>query len=271
MNYRVKNIGIAVALAALAAILTSVYVVNYKRHVQHGEGKVTVLVAARDIPAGTSGADIIDQHMLKQQTVPRKAVVAGAISSPDQLSQYIATEDVFQGEQVTTRRFAPPKEQGIRAQIKGTQRAYQLEGDPHQLLAGTLKAGDHVDIVATWGIKIPSTNGSNSSSSDDAVVSRVVLRDLLVLTPPAATASTAAVTATQQSAFVQLRMTDAQTEKMIWVQKNSEDGGNGWHLTLRAPSGSLDSPNTYEDSALMLFDGPGKRPPSWAFNFGRPH
>ena len=34
MNYRVKNIGIAIGLAALAAILTSVYVVNYKRHVR---------------------------------------------------------------------------------------------------------------------------------------------------------------------------------------------------------------------------------------------
>src|SRR4029079_3753275 len=36
MNYRAKNIGIAVALAAWAAVLTSVYVVNYKRHVQNG-------------------------------------------------------------------------------------------------------------------------------------------------------------------------------------------------------------------------------------------
>ncbi len=42
MNYRAKNIGIAVGLAALAAILTSIYVINYKRNVQHGEGKVTV-------------------------------------------------------------------------------------------------------------------------------------------------------------------------------------------------------------------------------------
>jgi Flp pilus assembly protein CpaB len=269
MNYRAKNIGIAVALAALAAILTSVYVVNYKRHVQHGEGKVTVLVAAHDIPAGTSGADIVDQHMLKKETVPRKAVVAGAISSPEQLSQYIATEDVFEGEQVSTRRFSPPKEQGIRAQIKGTQRAYQLEGDPNQLLAGTLKTGDHIDVVATWGIKNPSTNGSNSG--DDAIVSRVVLRDLLVLTPPAEGATSAAVTASQQSAFVQLRMTDAESQKMIWIQKNSEDNGAGWHLSLRPPNGSLDSTNTYQDSALMLFDGPGKRPPSWAANFGRPH
>jgi pilus assembly protein CpaB len=268
MNYRVKNIGIAVALAALAAILTSVYVVNYKRHVQHGEDKVPVLVAARDIPAGTSGAEIIDQKMLKQQTVPRKAVVAGAISSPDQLSQYIATQDVFEGEQVSTRRFAPPREQGIRAQIKGTQRAYQLEGDSHQLMAGTLKAGDHVDVVGTWGIKNPSQSGS---SSDDAVVSRVVLRDLLVLTAAPADAATTAVTANQQTASVQLRVTDAQAIKLIWVQKNSVDNGQGWHLELRPPNGSLDSANTYMDSALMLFDGPGKRPPAWAASFGRPH
>src|SRR6476660_5265986 len=209
MNYRVKNIGIAVALAALAAILTSVYVVNYKRHVQNGEGKVTVLVAARDIPAGTSGADVIDRNMLKKETVPRKAVVAGSISSPDQLSQYIATEDVYQGEQVTTRRFAPPREQGIRAQIKGTQRAYQVEGDQHQLMAGTLKAGDHVDVVASWGIKNP----GQGSSSDDAIVSRVVLRDLLVLTPAEANSGSSAVTsASQSSAFVQLRMTDSQAQ-----------------------------------------------------------
>ena len=268
MNYRAKNIVIAVALAALAAILTSVYVVNYKRHVQHGEGKVTVLVAARDIPAGTSGADIVDQKMLRKETIPRKAVVAGAISSPDQLSQYIATEDVFAGEQVSTRRFAPPSEQGIRAQIKGTQRAYQVEGDSHQLLAGTLKAGDHVDVVATWGIKNPAQGQNNS---DDAIVSRVVLRDLLVLTPADASAASSAVTASQQTAFVQLRMTDAQTQKMIWVQKNTEDSGSGWHLALRPPNGSLDSPNTYMDSALMLFDGPGRRPPSWAANLGRPH
>jgi Flp pilus assembly protein CpaB len=266
MNYRVKNIGIAVALAALAAILTSVYVVNYKRHVQSGEDKVPVYVAARDIPAGTSGAEVIDQHMLKKVTIPKKAIVAGAISNPSDLSSYIATQDVYEGEQVSTRRFAPPKEQGIRAQIKGTQRAYQVEGNSHQLLAGTLKAGDHVDVVATWGIKNP-----GQESGDDAIVSRVVLRDLLVLTPADEAASSSAVTASQQTAFVQLRMTDWQAQKMIWTQKNSEDSGNGWHLALRPPNGSLDSANTYMDSALMLFDGPGRRPPAWAANFGRPH
>src|SRR5437867_8576638 len=198
MNYRAKNIGIAVALAALAAILTSAYVVNYKRHVQNGEGKVTVLVAARDIPAGTSGADVVDQKMLKEQTVPRKAVVAGAISSPDQLAQYVAAQDVFEGEQVSTRRFTPPTEQGIRAQIKGTQRAYQLPGDANQLLAGTIQAGDHVDVVGTWEIK-----GLDR-------VSRVILRNLLVLRAPTGTGAAATVTSGGSGESVQLRVTDVQ-------------------------------------------------------------
>jgi Flp pilus assembly protein CpaB len=248
MNYRVKNIGIAVGLAALAAILTSVYVVNYKRHVQHGEGKVTVFVAAKDIPAGTSGADIIEQKLLKEQTVPRKAIVAGAISTPDQLARYVATQDVYEGEQVSTRRFAPPREQGIRSQIKGTQRAYQLAGDGNQLLAGTLKAGDSVDVVGVWSIK--------REDDKDAPVSRVILRNVLVLAAPTGTGGGGAVTNTSNdSEFVQLRLTDAQSQKLGWIEEHGT-----FHRTLRPPVNSLDSSNTFQDARLMLFDGPGRRP-----------
>ena len=56
MTYRVKNITIAVALALVAALLTSFYVTNYQRNVRKDETNVPVWVAARDIPAGTSGA-----------------------------------------------------------------------------------------------------------------------------------------------------------------------------------------------------------------------
>jgi len=248
MNYRAKNIGIAVALAALAAILTSAYVVNYKRHVQRGEGKVTVLVAARDIPAGTSGADVVDQKMLKEQTVPRKAVVAGAISSPSQLAQYVATQDVFEGEQVSTRRFSPPTEQGIRAQIKGTQRAYQLPGDANQLLAGTIQAGDHVDVVGTWEL-----NG-------DMTVSRVILRNLLVLRAAAGTETAKVTTPGSGGESVQLRVTDVQSNKLLWIQKNGVHDGEAYYLLLRAPTKALDSRNVLQDAHQLQFDGPGRGP-----------
>jgi len=253
MNYRAKNIGIAVALAALAAILTSAYVVNYKRHVQRGEGKVTVLVAARDIPAGTSGADVVDQKMLKEQTVPRKAVVAGAISSPSQLSQYVATQDVFEGEQVSTRRFSPPAEQGIRAQIKGTQRAFQLPGDPNQLLAGTIQAGDHVDVVGTW-------DSAGANSSNPALVSRVILRNLLVLRAPTGTDAAKVTTPGSGGESVQLRVTDVQSNKLLWIIKNGVKDGEAYYLALRPPANALESRNVVQDSHTLLFDGPGRRP-----------
>src|ERR671932_2515043 len=101
MTYRVKNIGLAVILAAFAGLLTIFYVANYKRHVQHNEKNVTVLVAARDIPAGTTGSEVVEQHYLKTETVPRRTVVPGAISSPDQLNPLVVTDKIFRGEQVT--------------------------------------------------------------------------------------------------------------------------------------------------------------------------
>jgi Flp pilus assembly protein CpaB len=214
---------------------------------------VTVLVAARDIPAGTSGADVVDQKMLKEQTVPRKSVVAGAISSPSQLSQYVATQDVFEGEQVSTRRFSPPAEQGIRAQIKGTQRAYQLPGDPNQLLAGTIQAGDHVDVVGTW-------DSSEPNSSNPTIVSRVILRNLLVLRAPTGTDAAKVTTPGSGGESVQLRVTDVQSNKLLWIIKNGVKDGEAYYLTLRPPANALDSRNVVQDSHTLLFDGPGRRP-----------
>ena len=135
---------------ALAAILTSVYVVNYKRHVQHGEGKVKVLVAARDIPAGTTGADVIDQHDAQAADRPaqgsrRRARSRRPTSSPSTSRPRTSSTASRSARGASLR----PTEQGIRAQIKGTQRAFELAGDSDQLLAGTLKDGDHVDVVGT--------------------------------------------------------------------------------------------------------------------------
>ena len=112
MAYRARNILIAVALAAVAALLTSFYVTSYKRQVQRGEDHVTVLVAKSDISVGSSGADVAGQ--LSSQDVPRKSVVPGAISSADQLTGLVATQTTLQGEQVTTRRFSPRTKVGVR-------------------------------------------------------------------------------------------------------------------------------------------------------------
>jgi Flp pilus assembly protein CpaB len=243
MTYRVRNIVVAVALAALAGTLTLVYVVNYKRHVQHGESKVNVLVAARDIPAGTTGSEVVEQHMLKTEAVPRRTLVPGWVGDSDQLQNQVATQEIYAGEQVTVRRFAPPREQGIRSLIRATERGIQIAGDPNQVLAGTLKTGDYVDVVADWHLP----DGSPHH------VTRVIVRNVLVLKAPPDLGESAKLGPSAEDTPVQLRVTDSQSQKLMFAMQNE------WHLELRPPVKSADSANTWQDDRSMLNDGPGHR------------
>jgi Flp pilus assembly protein CpaB len=229
-------------LALLAVLLTTFYVTNYKRHVQRGESQVTVLVAAKDIPADTPGTEIMSGAWLTKQTVARRGVVPGAISSADQLRGLIATEPVYAGEQVTARRFGTPAERGVRAQIKGTQRAVQLAGDANQLLAGTLRNGDHVDIVGAWGL------------ADNTNVSRVVVRDALVLSAPSAPTKTGSLSSGGDFS-AQLRLTDAESQRVEWLLAHGKD----WRLEVRPPADAADSPRWHDTGETLLKDGAGER------------
>jgi Flp pilus assembly protein CpaB len=242
MSYRVRNIGIAVALAVLAALLTIFYVTNYKRSVQSGEELVPVYVAAGDISVGTSGSEVSDRNLLKAVEVARRNVVPGAISQPDQISQLVATEKVYGGEQVTLSRFKPLGEQGIQAQLKGRLRAMQVPGTEHQLLVGTLQTGDHVDFVGTVG------SGGSSFSG----VTRVVLRDLLVLKAPDPAALESKLTARPDEAFsALLRVSDAQSQKLFHVLET----GEGWSLELRPVTDPADSKASGESNVSVVTDG----------------
>jgi Flp pilus assembly protein CpaB len=242
MTYRVKNITIAVALALVAALLTSFYVANYQRNVRKDETNVPVWVAARDIPAGTSGADIERKGMLTKSDVVRRNVVPGAISSPDQVAELVATQPIYTGEQVSTRRFTTPSQRGIQAQISGVQRAIAIPGDRYQLLAGTLRAGDKVDLVATFGI----------GGTSGLAVTRIVLRDIEVLRAPGgATGDTSKISADEGEISVMLNVTDTQVQKLYWVFTTASK----WHLELRPGTDAADSPENVESWFSVLREG----------------
>jgi Flp pilus assembly protein CpaB len=243
MTYRVRNIGIAVALAAVAALLTSFYVTSYKRHVQSGQDQVTVYVAKQDIAQGTTGAAAA--KLLSTEQVPKRTVIPGAITKPDQLTGLVATERTMQGEQVTTRRFSTVSRNGVRAELSGTMRAFQFAGNDDQVLAGTLRAGDHVDLVATL------------ECGNDCEFSRVVLRNMKVLQAPSAPATGTKLTGSSSNFSVMLAMTDSQTQKFQHVLSNrsGDTTGAGWHLSLRPPVHDADSPESVTTVWTILRDG----------------
>ena len=247
MTYRVKNITIAVVLAVVAALLTMFYTTNFQRNVREDETNVPVFVAVRDIPAGTSGADVERRGLLKKSEVVRRNVVPGAISKPSQVADLVVTQPIYAGEQVSTRRFATPSQRGIRSQLTGVQRAISIPGNEHQLLAGTLRPGDKVDLVASFGVKIV-------NSGEENTFTRIVLRDIEVLRAPntAAAGSSKLASGGQEGAFsVMLKVTDTQVQKLHWVFTAAEK----WHLELRPATESADSPENVESVYSVLREG----------------
>lgn len=239
MTYRLRNILVSVALALVAALLTMFYVTNYQRNVQRDETNVEVFVATRDIPVGTSGSELARKGMLEKSEIVRRTVVPGAISNPDQLSELVAVQPIYAGEQVSTRRFATPAERGVRAQIKGTMRAIQVPGDANQLLSGTLRPGDRIDVVAS--IKL----GNDESGS----VTRIVLRDIEVLKAASGSGDTK-LASTTRGLSVLLAVTDTQVQKLFHVLKHGE-----WSFQLRPPLKSNDSPEAVAYAGSILTDG----------------
>ncbi len=252
MTYRIRNIGIAIALAVIAGVFTVFYVTNYKRNVQHGEELVTVYVAKRDIPAGTSGSQLKGDAWVQTDDVPRRSVAPGAISGPEQVEELIAADAVYAGEQITTRRFRPLEERGIRARIAGNTRAIQVAGNQNQLMAGTLTQGDRVDVVASIKFKLNDVvPGASPSTDTERVASRVVLRDLLVLHAPREPDISGRLNTTNDESFnVMLAVTDAQAQKLFFVTENAE-----WSLQLRPVRQPADSPNSVETVESVMGDG----------------
>jgi len=250
MTYRVRNIVIAVGLALVAMLLTLLYVTNYRKSVQHNAATVQVYAASTDIPSGTNGSDIVKQHELKPLSIPRSDVVPGAISNPQQIENLVSTANIYSGEQVTLRRFANHTEQGVRAQLSGQMRAIQIAGNPNQVLAGTLQAGDHVDLVASVHYPDPGSQ---------ATAARVILRNLLVLVaPPAATAASKFSSSSSSSgatSSLMLQVSEAQMQKFFYAITNDD-----WSLDLRPVSDSTDTaPNNQDANSILALTKGGPR------------
>ena len=225
IDYRIRNIVIAAVLAAVAGLLTIIYVTSSNSDEKASKESVQVYVPNQDYGIGTAASKI--SGSMTAQVVQRDQLVAGAVTNPAQIKGLYLTQPVVKGEQLTLRRFALVEEQGIRSKLAGKQRAVQVSGDTNQVLAGTLTPGDRVDVVA---------NIQNPSDNSD-VRSTVVLRDLRVLQTQGGDAGDS-IDQPESSDMhaVVLAMTDEQSQRMMFAMKNGD-----WSLQLRPVKKPADS------------------------------
>ena len=246
MTYRLRNVLLAVVLAVLAAFMTALYVANYQNRVDEGQELVKVFVAKSDIPPGTPASQVAAR--VSQKEVQSRSVAPVAVLDMDDVKGQTTSQWIYTGEQVSARRFNETGRTGIPAELKGNLRAFSLNGNQQQVLAGVLRTGDHVDVVANLVAQAVGSGGG------DIQVSRVLLRDLRVLKAPSTSGIDEKVVSAEDGAYkVVLQVTDAQAHKLFFATAPNVD--HEWWLDLRAPGEATDGPESITTFWSAVRDG----------------
>ena len=173
--------------------------------------------------------------------VAQRNVAPGAVSEKSQLEEFVVSSTIYAGEQVSRQRFSSSTEIGVRSSLTGNMRAVAVAGDGVQLLAGTLKAGDRVDLVSSLKL----------DAEDDVWATRIVLRDIEVLKPSTTSGEKQLDNpAGRGQLSVLLAVSDTQVQKLFHVQQHGK-----WTFQLRPVVDAVDSPESLETTPTILRDG----------------
>jgi Flp pilus assembly protein CpaB len=227
LKTRQGTIAIGVAAAVLAAILLLVYLSHYRSSVKGSTEPVTVLVAKRLIPSGTSGESLANNNLFVVTTIPKGQLKVGAISDPAVLKGTVVATDIYPRAQLTTSEFTTPTVGALASQLSGAWRAIALPTlDAAHGLSSDIQRGDHVDVYAQ-------VNGTLG----------LVLPDVLVLaTPTVGSTGAAAVSGN----FI-LRVPTSKAPRFAYAGQN----GTFW-LVLRPAKGARTTPPILETSGNVF-------------------
>jgi Flp pilus assembly protein CpaB len=92
-------------LALLAAVGVIVYTNSVKTNAVVGSGAVNVLVSKQDISANTALNPLISQGVFETITVPKDAVVSGAVTGESELQNQTTSAPIYANEQIPVSRL----------------------------------------------------------------------------------------------------------------------------------------------------------------------
>jgi pilus assembly protein CpaB len=200
--------------AVLAAIVLVVYLKSYRNSVNGSSAPATVLVARNLIQKGTPGDFIGTNREFQVASVPRKQLLAGALTDPAALSGRVALSDIYPGQQLTAAAFAYAAPGSLQTKLTGSDRAISLSIDASHGMIGEISAGDHVDVFI--GFNVQGAGGTQPTI-------KLLMADVLVLRAPLPGGS----------GLVTLRAPEHRAAQLAFAA----DNGRLW-LVLRPASGA---------------------------------
>jgi len=152
-----------VILGILAIVMTKMYLDQQQQAVQERakaaianlqSNQTAVLVAKQDIPQGV----VIEGEMFETSIVPNKFVQPQAVTSLDRISGMVTVAPISRGEQISLSKLTNVKQVGggdLAGLTPSGKRAISIAVDNMATLAGMVKPGDYVDVLAIIQIPVP--------------------------------------------------------------------------------------------------------------------
>ena len=145
---------VLIALAAVLGALSLVVVRGYQARVEALHPAVgppvATVTAAGDLVRGT----MLSDEMLHTSSVPEAFVPPGAVVDAASIVGRVLTANIQTGEILTRSRLAEPRVGPVAALVPDGLRAVVV---PSGLPPGTLRAGDRIEVYATYGGGRPHT------------------------------------------------------------------------------------------------------------------
>jgi Flp pilus assembly protein CpaB len=229
ISTKAGTVAVAGGAAVLAGIFIIVYLNRYRHSVKAQGAPVTVLVAKRLIPKGTSGAAAIQAGLFSRTTIRQSQLRDGAFSDAASIRGRVATTDVYTGQQLTAGDFKASAK-SMATTLSGAQRVIDVPLDAAHGLISHVQPGDRVDVFV--GFNVQSPNGGTAYPVDKLLAQNVVVADV------AKSSSGGVAGSAANSSNVSLRVTDRQAQEIAFAS----DNGKVW-LALRPPTGATEAPH----------------------------
>ena len=159
-----------IGLGLVAIIMVKLYL-DQQQHLAQEQAKraianmqtnqTAVLVAKQDIPKGA----LIESAALDSAIVPNKFVQPQAVTSMDRISGMITVAPISKGEQITLSKLVLAKQAGgdLAGATPAGKRAISIAVDNISSVAGMVKPGDYVDVIATLQVPVQGPEGQPAS------------------------------------------------------------------------------------------------------------
>jgi Flp pilus assembly protein CpaB len=240
ISTRWGTLSVALLAALAAGIILLVYLNRYREEVRSEGTPVTVLVARQTIPKGTSGAVIASKGLYTATTIREGQLKEGAISDPASLSGKVATQELYEGAQLTASSFAAAGD-SLAGTLADRDRVVSVPLDSAHGLIEQLEVGNRVDVYAGFNVIPLNRDGTPIAGGQARPMLRRIIDDVPVVAIGEKKAGSGAST-------VGVRVDDTEAAQLAFAS----DNGKVW-LALRPSAGAKSAePGVVTVETLLL-------------------